>query len=405
MILIDLLAKIAKWYDPESSEKIDNLVDKSVPYQTTGKLTKFLKPFIIEPYMIVSKDVNMDNNSRDVILKYCVNVFATFYLQVFRIMTGLQGVNPEIVFKLLQTTGSGGDILRGAKEGITYCEESLTSEINNYFNYIHLGLEDNDSRVYNSIKHTHIQNDKMSLTKRGEINSALDKDEYLSSMFSRIIEVKLIGKIYQETFDGNGKTDTKKEQEQVVSIPVSIMPVINIAPINSIISAFDHSNVEHSFMARLNAWRAKSISTWEFLTASDLGKKYKQKRFKDIESYKVLDQYNKSDFKNVFKLYKGGRGFSSNYNILIITQDELEQLSNLYSYNIIKSPRERQEWMDASHMLMVFALDTATQTGSIYLSDFDRPYIVSIKSLDKGKKEVDFNSAISAIMTGRPPMF
>lgn len=419
MDLIKLAAMIAKKLsDPEDATTIDEWMGKAAPYRISGSLTKFLKPYVIEPFIIVSNDINMDIDSRDVIIKYCVNVFATFYLQVFKIMTAVNGFTPKLTFRLMKSNPGNDNI------SFTFATEDMANEISFYFRDIDFGMESSNSSNRKTISSSQETSDAVKgkddgriytkNTKNGSSQtmessiSVVDKDESLSAMFSKLLEVKIsfTSSTNNNNKDYTGATNNvSRTTEQVISIPISIMPTINISNINSIIKAFDRSNLDHTFLARLNALRAGSISWWNFITANDLAKKYKEKRFKDITDSRILDTYTENEMKNVSKLLGGGKGFSDNYNMLVVTLDELEQIVNMHSLDIIKKYTERQKWMDASKMMMIFALDTNTQIARVFISDFKEPYIISLKSLDTRKKEPDYNSAISALLVGKAPMF
>lgn len=334
-----------------------NKIDKNlVPYRTTGSLTKFLKPFTIEPYIIVSKEVDFDKSYRDPIINYCVNVFSSFYLRTFKILTELDNFDANIAFRLLQTST--------VRENFTICTENLINEISDYFNNIGVGTEDSsDNKGGNRITEHH------------------------AATFSKELEITL------------------KNNNNEVKVPIVIRPTIQVAPIEDIIDSFDHTNVKSTRTARKLAYKAGSISWWNYITGNDLAKKYKEKRIKDYEKSNILDQYNKLINTNNIKLINAGKGFSANYNMLLLTVDELERLSNEYMFNIMGNDKERQKWMDASKMMLVFALDVDIESGMIFISDYSEPYGISLKAIEKNKKEPDFNTAISAIMAGRPPVF
>ena len=82
----------------------DNQTDKflNANFKKTGSITKLLKTLIVEPTIIVSEEAKT-SRAFDQAVNTSLNIFSSFYLQAFQILTQLNGKSGVEAIDILST--------------------------------------------------------------------------------------------------------------------------------------------------------------------------------------------------------------------------------------------------------------------------------------------------------------
>lgn len=106
--------------DGDTNKAILNLIKNSGKervLRSDGSITKFLSKFIVEPVIIISKDAKKTEVA-DKVIGLNADIFSSFYLQAFNVLSGIYDVNVNVAIDVLSSdtsTFAGAAVVRGAE--------------------------------------------------------------------------------------------------------------------------------------------------------------------------------------------------------------------------------------------------------------------------------------------------
>ena len=434
--------------DKEKADYIRKVLKKTSLISTDGSITKLLGTYVIEPFIIVSKNAK-ESEIVDKIIEANVDLFASYYMQAFNILTGVNGMDVNIAVRLLGTDNAG--VGSAAKEGILkYLSREdfqdevsklmnsngfLSTEANHPYEYERelreearekreqerheldkkLKMVNNaretakfkrDQEKYNREQALIAKNNTSSTTMKintptigsdDSLNKISDQPTY--GLMQRNLEI--IVSAESKTTMGGKTVDTGTSQ---IVIPVTIKALIVYAGTDSILNMLAPNSRDKRFGARLDEYRAGAITFKELMFAGDLIKQYKQNRLKDKEG--LLKLTNERIVSANAKIIENGVvGFEKYYNMLILTNED-KILFNKHIGGDISNEKYKQMFMDQAHAIVTTILDDDYERANMLIKDIRGSVDIGYKSISKRKnKDLDISEILKAFAANKPPVF
>lgn len=406
-----------------------------------GSITKLVKPFIIEPIIITTEQCR-SIEVFDKALQLSTDIFTSFYMQAFKILTDFYGLKAMTSITALSTdrsslmaTGQKALIKALSREEFGEAPSFLRAVMSNEDMYLRLSNEagwfkklvtgisnpiDAINNIQNKLKNQPIkpgdedltkdeenpQNSKSSTayddkldyndTTRKLTNSSfkdldLDKDPLYGTL-TRSLELQYV------------HPDTKR----TIIIPISIKSHVIITNISNIMSMLAPNARDKRFVNRLDEWRAGAISFWDLIACGDLIKEYKDNKLKDKDNLlNTINERVKGSAINAVELgMNNGKvveGFEKNYNMLIVSADEKVRLDRHVGGDITKE-RYKQELLSQAHAMLCTILDQDYERANILTKDIRGVSDIGFKALSrrKDKDTSDMAGIIQSLLTSKP---
>lgn len=368
------------WGDDVNTDKILKNVALA---KTNGQITKLLSQYIVEPVIISTHSVrDADPDVFQRLTELNTDIFASFYLQAFRILCDQYGANLNSAVNLLSTDNSivFSDVA-------TEADTSYLDMILNDTKYVRISTEKKDI-LDNILSDNRTQKDH----KIG-VDESLSKFEKspLYSMLTRNIEVSV-------TVDEKGKN------ARTLVIPITIKAHIMLCGIDSLLNMLAPNKVDKSFSYRLDEYRAGAISLSELIFCGDLIKKYKDNKIRDKEG--LLNVVNERSINASARVINNGiRGFEANYNMLMVTANEKVRLDKHVVGDIYKE-KHKQDLLNQAHAINISVVDEDYERVIMLTKDIRGSSNVGFKQLKKRKADSgNYDELIKALMVSKPMSF
>lgn len=383
--------KASKEHDNEGSgDKLKKRKDKFLkgakfPYSYDGKITKLLANYIVEPVIIVSKDSMQEEEVIDSVLNMNTDVFTSFYVKAFDIMTKIHGMDNTTAIDILNTDNGG--LTRILDNAISTGKDALLN-ISNEDNTLDALLDDTVDYLNDYSKDTVVSNESSDTDSR--FNKM--KDQLLSTTMQRDIMVSL--NITNTTKSGEAVTDT-------VKIPITIKAHIIIASYSNIKLMLDHNGERNSLINRIEEVKSGEIGLRDLIFPLDLIKEYREDKLKDHDQ--LLDLIRTRAHSASSKATDiGVVGYEKNYNMLVMTSDEKVRLDNLLKTDIYKE-RGKQKLLNAGAAMTATFLDNYNSTVTTLTSDIRGMSVVRYKSLNRKKQDDSSQDILKNILRDKIP--
>ena len=432
-----------------ANKALDELESKTALYKTNGSMTRFLSSYIIEPTAIVSKEL-ANEEITEKLLELETDIFTSFYLQVFEILTKINNINAQQAIDLLSTdTTSLGSVLNSARRNIGHEDYDFTKALTLSFDMPKLSVE---AKGPFSAPKTHTRQEAIDLAKRkyrddvdrleneydakskrnankqfeewkkkhkdelknASEKAARDRFEQFKKEHPAVYANKGTG-VNDDTLNKNipGMIQRNVNLEiitnvegmkHVISIPVVIKLHIIYASIENILTMLEPNSDDYSFSSRMDEYRAGAISLAELVFASDLIKKYKHNKIKDKDNLLNLLN-NRSMSAHAKGIYGKGVGFENYYNMLIITESD-KILVEKHLKGKIKNDKYKEKLLEQSKSLTVTVVDRDYERVTILTKDIHGKSDVTYKAINKksGKGD-DMTDIFKALVANRNPVF
>lgn len=333
-------------------EKTKDVISDLSSGESTGipyKMQNLLGDMIITPNIIVT-DTCKDYECFADLCKFQVELFASFMVQTFTVLTEAYGLSAPKLLNVVKTNHNTLDGNRSVASHVKYLFES--DNVNSIFS--ELRNMDNDpnnisgigNKIHTALSRHDTFGDKLSQpylkyeeTKTKASSNAtvynvekLENSDFIKKLNkTNIITMNL--SINGEQLNNNQKTTSK------VTLPITIMPNFVFVTEQQLVDGLFDNHQFNSISARWLAYQAGEISFLDLLFASDLIRKYKKKQLiknplndikntsREIEAINKggrLLQYLSSDSK--LKELVKNPNFSPYYNMLIVDKDTKERL-------------------------------------------------------------------------------
>lgn len=360
-----VLATIAKGIDATNiDEKLKQTGGRLIRSgkHANASITQTLKYLIVTPTIIPSSSLKLDENI-DNVIKVCVDMFASYYLQAFNWHAKVIDVE---TMKSLKDLSSHIDL-----SSDIYIP---SADLNNVFSIKGIEASLEESRL-----------------------NKLSKDNLASGVILEVT-VRTESSITVKDKDGNEKTESRPKE---IRIPIVIRPNIRYTDFETMKYVIGVSDKKTSLKSRWMQWRSGEITFWkDFVFAMDLIKEQKKQMMKGDNVYMdIVANANKAVGRY---LTSGRKSFGSLYNIAIIDEQEEKDLEYELGGSLIK-PRIIKELFKSNKLLMLCVLNRELERLIIYTRDLDGYTDVSLKSIKKSDS-VNILDALKSFSNNTQPI-
>jgi len=369
---LSTVAKILGKIDDAADGTLEISKSEALLFSAKGSMIKMLSTFIIEPTIIISKDLR-EEEITEKLAEINLDVFASFYMQAFNVMVNVYGMDQQTAFDVLSS-----------KSGLPPSAQYATNS-----------FEGMDALSLEGIKILPIsmesKNHNHSKVQRASINEG--KGLIIPSLMQKTIDITL---------------SVKNSSDKTVDIviPVLIKATVIYSGFSDIEVMVNANGKDKRFLNRLDEYRAGLVSIGDMIFADDLVKEYKKNRFKDKDDLILYMETRASDA-NKKLLTNGAVGFSKFYGVLIVNKRQMSILENKLGGKISK-PKYKEMLMDQTKSLLINVVDTDWERVSMYTKDIQGTSDMSYKIIKKRKG--DSNSSelaevFKALTSNKPPVF
>ena len=429
-----------------ASNALDKLEEQTTLYRTNGSMTRFLSQYIIEPTAIVSQDLASEEIIEK-LLETEADIFTSFYLQVFEILTKVNNVNAQTAIDLLSTdTTSLGSVLNNTrKTGMRAASNEdfdYTKALTLSFDMPKLSTEAsgrNYSRkeatdIARSMYEDYMDKNRSKMNKKAKDDAEELFREFKKKNVDRMEKVSKAeaAKMFEEfkknnpvNFKGSSVDDnflnknipgliqrsinleivTEIEgMKHIVSIPVIVKLHIIYTPISNILTMLEPNSSDKSYSSRLDEYKAGAISLSDLVFASDLIKDYKKNKLNDKD--KLLDMINNRSMSAHAKgIYGKGIGFENFYNMLIVSETD-KVLIESHLKGKLKNDKYKAKLLEQAKALMVTVVDRDYERVTIMTKDIHGKSDMTFKALSKkGGKNDDLTDIFKSLVANKNPVF
>lgn len=402
--------------------------------KTQGSITKLLKPYIVEP-IIITTDVCRSIDVFDKTLQLNIDIFASFYLQAFKILTDLYDVSAQSAINILSTDNSS--LAATGKKALI---KALSREEANVPNFLQAVLSSEDQylrlsseagwfkKLLSGITPTTLDdadkiasiNLKNSQTAKNEAERAKIESELIAANAkngTKRLSMKSDFKDLEIDKDPLYGTLTRTLELQfthsltknTLVMPISVKAHVIITDITNILNMLAPNSRDKRFVNRLDEWRAGAITFWDLVSCNDLIADYKKNKLRDKEN--LFDLVNSRvkgsaatalsnalDTKGNYPI----EGFEKNYNMLIISADEKVRLDRHIGGDITKE-KYKQDLLEQSHAMLCTVLDQDYERANILTKDIRGVSDIGFKSLSRrNEKSNDMAGIVQSLLTAKP---
>jgi len=410
-----------------------------------GSMLRLMGKYMVEPIAVVSDDLK-DVEELDNILGLHMDMFTSYYMQVFDILRNQYGVGINVAVDTLATDNGGimRVLLKGANIAIendgsedttdylgtllsTEADTYTRNQVVNYANKKKLeGIEEGkaagvmqgravaDLEAKTTAKYTRMarkaERDALKGVKKGKRVYYANKDQVVEgaklgdsykdllipNAIQRTIEIKVETTLPEPGNDNKFHTKT-------FTFPVTIKLAVIFTSKENIVNAISTQSDEYSFSSRLDEYRAGAISLADFVLATDLVKKYKKHRLKDKDMLGTIMKARElsSDSKIIVN---GFAGFEKYYNMYIISPDAKVAIEREVRAKLTSNGKDK--FLTAANGLSVTIVDPDYERVTMMLKDIHgKTDLTFRKAVKKDKNDSDYGELIKALMANKPPTF
>ena len=410
------LVKNIEESDGVAKGTLKTLNDKQIGLiRADGSMMKLLDKYIVEPIAVVSDDLK-DVEELDSILGLHADMFAAYYMQVFDVLRNYYGLEIQTIIDTLATDNGGlGRVIRkGIDEGIVLGKETVS--VDNLLDDLLLACE--DDKVSNVAVGRHPAGTNAHAGKRANMRkeasakkvvaspknvtkfsvglSGQTKDLLIPNAIQRTIQVTAEVKVPDPVEAGKSITKT-------IVYPITIKLAVIFTSISNIVNSITTNGDEYSFSSRLDDYRSGAISLLDFLTASDLIKKYKERKLKDKDA--LLDLINSRAFSaNSKALSNGFVGFEKFYNMYLLSPEAKISVERAVKAKL--SSKGKEKFLEAGNGLSVTVVDPDYERIQLMVKDIRGTSDLSFrKAIKTDKNGSDYSEIIKALVASKPPAF
>ena len=414
MSVVQALAQVGNITGRIDDKTLQKIESRSSLLETNGSITRLLASTVVEPIIIVSESA-YNSEKVEGAINLSLDLFSSYYLQAFKILTTLNRLDSVEAIRVLSTkTGIINDLNKLPKNlqslkstAITLANSHLATTDAAIAKFEKLGifkedyiatLFDNDTDLFgNPIK---IEN--VSINTEAEIRS-LDVPTRSSSVvtlekfFIKELELKM------DVVTKNEKGE--EESKRTILMPITIRSIIIKSSIEGILSLCKPFDTQKQFSSRWDDFKSGSISLMNLLFCGDIIQEYKKERLRTSSELNQL--VNSRIGQSVTKLAtQGARGFEANYNMLVLSTDDVNKINKYIRGDIFKD-KYKEEILEQAHAIGATILDDDYERMSLLIRDNYGASTVSYKKIsDKTTNQYDaIIEMMHALSAGRNLQF
>lgn len=409
---------------------------------TKGSITKLLKPFIVEP-IIITTDTCRSIEVFDKVLQLNTDIFTSFYLQAFKILTDLYGLDNITSVNVLGTDRSSlvsvGQIalLKALSREEANVPNFLQAVLSQEDQYLRLSQEAGwfkklfsgitGGNQYQDAANAQIANKNLAEKKyiedenqrKQDLHDAQLRDKAIDDLNKNKAKMYLKSSFKDLDLDKDplyGTLTRTIELQYVHSVtkqslvmPLSIKTHVIISDIHNILGMLAPNARDKKFVNRLDEWRAGAISFWDLIACGDLIADYKKNKLKDKD--KLLDVINSrvrgsaataAELAILSNGKKSLEGYEKNYNMLVVSADEKVRLDKHIGGDIMKE-KYKQDLLEQAHAMTCTILDQDYERANILTKDIRGVSDIGFKALGRRKeKDNDMAGIVQSLLTAKP---
>jgi len=227
--------------------------------------------------------------------------------------------------------------------------------------------------------------------------SAAHKDLLVPNAIQRTLSITLERPV--ETVPETGKIYTRT---MVISVLVKLAVIFTSK--ENIINSIEAKSDEYSFSNRLDDYRAGAISLTDFVFASDLINKYKNKKLKDKDGLLTLIQSRELSA-NSKMLTNDFAGFEKYYNMYLVSPDTKAAIEKSVKAKL-STPNGKDRFLERANGLSVTVVDPDYERIQIMIKDTRGKTQLSFRgAVKKEKNGSDYSEIIKALLANKSPSF
>ena len=225
--------------------------------------------------------------------------------------------------------------------------------------------------------------------------------ESLNQVLVRTVNVKALrpnGVAGQPGTDGQGILTNE------FIIPITIIGTVKVVPIDEIIIAVSNYDFKKSFTYRLREWQSGGISLSDLIFATDLIKEYKANKLSK-NSKLMTDIEDKRNTSNIRKAVTGIQGAEVSYNMIMVTDYELEMLEKAYNKKL-DNFNSRQAFLKVMNAHNLSVVNDDAERINIYIADINGGMDIGFGKLQKrNDKDINMLEFFRAMAANTAPRF
>ena len=187
-------------------------------------------------------------------------------------------------------------------------------------------------------------------------------------------------------------------------IPITIIGTVKVVPIDEIIIAVSNYDFKKSFTYRLREWQSGGISLSDLIFATDLIKEYKANKLSK-NSKLMTDIEDKRNTANIRKAVTGIQGAEVSYNMIMVTDYELEMLEKAYNKKL-DNFNSRQAFLKVMNAHNLSVVNDDAERINIYIADINGGMDIGFGKLQKrNDKDINMLEFFRAMAANTAPRF
>ena len=344
----------------------DDLLKLEPDVLTDGKVTRIMSKFIITPNIIIDQDLKyIDQANLTNIIKTEVNLFTGIVTNALRVLAGVYHVRPKVLI----------NALGGQDRADKFADFNRVKDIMNgieSFDYVADALFNKDGILPIAGVEATVSNQK------------LHKD---ANGFMNVYEIQI------EIYVG-------KSGPRTITMPLIVYPNVAYTDANTLLSNMLDSDVDKGILDRIDQYRAGLVSLSDLIFATDLVKKYRDKKIKnpnDVATY--LNAMDKTT--TVKELLHNKKVFHKNYNIYILDVNKQATIEKQVKGSLFKN-KYKDTFLNALAAFSACLVDDAQEEVVIYIDDIPGFSALSYKMLTKDKNN-DITTIMKDLFNGKQP--
>ena len=356
------------------AEGKDDFLKVNPDIESSGKITKLMSSFTYTPNIVVDNNLKyMDEGHLRDLIKTELLAFSGILLQAFRVLSEVYSDRPSVIVNKMANHGKVqyGDLVQG--QNLYNAVESFDYTKDLFDGTGALPIAGNEANWGGSDKANKIEN-----------NIAASKD----------------ANIFVTTYEVQITVETENGDSRIIVLPVVIYPNIIYTDANSFLNNMVESNNGKHLFERIDDYRAGVISLSDLVFATDLVKKYKEKKIKNDNDFSKY--LNKVDKVSTFKdLFYGHNSFHKNFNIYILDMSNKSLIEKELRGSIYVD-RYKNKLTDTLAAFSVTLVDTEDEEVVILLDSIPGFTTLNFNMLKK-EKETKIEDVMKELVKNKQP--
>lgn len=370
-----------------------------------GSVIRMLKPFILEPEIIISKSLRSEKII-DKLIEMNINYFTAIYIQAFKVLVNVYGFENSNAFNLLSSSdmvmsqhqmelGSNG-LIGSLLEYVDPFDVNTALEADT--SDVSITEQDGGGNQNGGGSGSGASNGGGNGYVRDSVGiNRLDAKELgIPQQFQKTMEIEAV---VQSTGGGMKRT---------IKVEVSIKPNILYVDSNDIVNLADVHGKTTRLGYRLDQYRAGAISLGDLVFAQDLIQEHRKKMFDDKKKL-ISYMNNRTNVSNRKVVTQNALGFSRYYSVLLVTAQDKAKLDYIIGGNIFRD-KYTNMLMERTKSMLFNVVDTLRENVHIFTKDLKGSSDLSYKYIEKALKKSETSTdemaeIFKALMENKAPTF